>query len=158
MRNAIHWLALAAVLVAANAMILQKERILKSGTTMLLRLAPVDPRSLMQGDYMVLRYRMSSEALRRHSLADRGKIVVILDKNRVARFARVHCAEKLNAGEHLLTYRKRGELRLGAESFFFQEGKAGEYSGARYGELRVSSGGAAVLVGLRDEKRRRLGK
>ncbi|MFX7329222.1 GDYXXLXY domain-containing protein, partial [Acinetobacter baumannii] len=34
----------------------QKEMLLKEGQLVLLPLAPVDPRSLMQGDYMALRY------------------------------------------------------------------------------------------------------
>ncbi|RJQ16280.1 MAG: hypothetical protein C4560_09865 [Nitrospiraceae bacterium] len=43
------------------------------------------------------------------------------------------------------------DVRLGAESFFFQEGHAEYYSTAKYGELRVSNDGDSVLVGLRDK-------
>lgn len=35
------------------------ERILRSGQSVLLRLQPVDPRSLMQGDYMVINYELT---------------------------------------------------------------------------------------------------
>ena len=44
------------VLAVPNALVVQKERLLASGTPMLLELAPVDPRSLIQGDYMRLDY------------------------------------------------------------------------------------------------------
>ena len=42
-----------------NNSILQKEELLSNGQLILLELVPVDPRSLMQGDYMRLRYAIS---------------------------------------------------------------------------------------------------
>jgi uncharacterized membrane-anchored protein len=89
---------------------------------------------------------------------DKGHIVVILDSNNVARVVRVHRGEKLGEGEYLLFYRNRGELRLGAESFMFQEGDADLYSKAKYGELKVDASGASVLVGLRGEDFKPLGR
>ena len=77
--------------------------------------------------------------------------IASLDENDVAKFVRVHAGERLEAGEHLLFYRNRGGLRLGAESFLFQEGDAGLYAKARYGELKVDEAGASVLVGLRGD-------
>ena len=47
-----------------NWSIYQKEQTLRDGQLVLFELAPVDPRSLMQGDYMSLRYR---EATRRYT-------------------------------------------------------------------------------------------
>ena len=38
--------------------VVQKETLISKGTEVLLRLAPVDPRSLMQGDYMALNYQI----------------------------------------------------------------------------------------------------
>jgi uncharacterized membrane-anchored protein len=49
-------------------------------------------------------------------------------------------------------------VRLGAESFFFQEGHAQLYNGARYGEVRVAPSGTSVLVGLRGQEREPLGE
>jgi uncharacterized membrane-anchored protein len=138
------------VILAVNYNIVKKETTLKHGNTMLLRLAPVDPRSLMQGDYMVLRYAIANK-IPNDQLANKGCIVVVLDENKVADFVRVHDDTPLNDGEHLLFYRNRDGLRLGAESFFFQEGDARLYSKARYGELKVDRSGASVLVGLRGE-------
>lgn len=40
--------------------VLQKEKTIKEGQFVLLELAPVDPRSLMQGDYMSLNYAIST--------------------------------------------------------------------------------------------------
>ena len=41
--------------------IVKKEELLKDGQLVLFELAPVDPRSLMQGDYMTLRYKISED-------------------------------------------------------------------------------------------------
>ena len=44
------------VLGAVNLSIRDKEGVLADGRLVLFQLRPVDPRSLMQGDYMILRY------------------------------------------------------------------------------------------------------
>jgi len=146
------------VLGTLNVMIYQKEETLREGKGMLLELAPVDPRSLMQGDYMVLRYKLSRE-LRADSLPLDGHLVMALDEQGVATYRRPHGPnESLAPGEHLLRYRRRGDtLRLGAESFFFQEGNAKYYGGAKYGELRVVENGDSVLAGLRGKELEKLG-
>lgn len=46
------------VLVFFAFSVMQKETLIAKGTEVLLRLAPVDPRSLMQGDYMALNYEV----------------------------------------------------------------------------------------------------
>jgi uncharacterized membrane-anchored protein len=137
------------ILVSINFLIVKKEETLKNGRTMLLALAPVDPRSLMQGDYMILRYAIARNNT--SDLEESGCIVITLDKNEVASYVRVHKNEPLKPDEHLLFYRNRGGMRLGAESFFFQEGDADLYSKAKYGELKVDESGQSVLVGLRGE-------
>jgi uncharacterized membrane-anchored protein len=146
------------ILVVTNGLIFQKQLVLKSGRTMLLKLAPVDPRSLMQGDYMALRYELENQVSRQNieNLPPEGCIVVTLDDQGIATFVRVHKGEPLGEGEYLLRYRRRGNFRLGADAFFFQEGHAKDYELARYGELKVTSSGDSVLVGLRNEKLERL--
>src|SRR3954471_136338 len=49
------------VLGAVNASILAKERIKTQGERIFLALAPIDPRSLMQGDYMALRFELADK-------------------------------------------------------------------------------------------------
>ena len=152
MRAGAFWATFALVMFAANGLILQKDHVTRSGRTVLLRLAPRDPRSLMQGDYMVLRYEIAGKVPEEDLRRDPdGRIVVRLDRDSVATFVRVHRGGPLAPDEQLLRYRYRGGLRIGAESFFFQEGHADHYARARYGELKVASGGQSVLVGLRGE-------
>lgn len=152
--NKILFGVLALVLVLANYLIFSKEYVLANGETMLLELAPRDPRSILQGDYMVLRYRLAQE-IARHSknLTGEGWVVVTVDKNNVARFRRMHeSATTLSKEERLLYYRKRnGVVKIATNAFFFQEQHGKYYTAARYGELQVDGDGSSVLTGMRDK-------
>lgn len=130
--------------------IMQKERLLATGEVVLLELAPVDPRSLIQGDYMRLRYALTRDLETHHAWPREGAIVVRVDSQRVATFVRRDDGSPRGAGELLLKYRKRNQVLVGSDAFFFEEGSAPKYESARYGELRVAPNGATVLVGLRD--------
>lgn len=159
-RKTILFIAVSVIIFAVfDYMILQKERILDKGQTILLELAPRDPRSLIQGDYMVLRYKIATERAGKliEGKTREGKIVLKLDENNVGKFVRVHGGEALTPGEKLLNYKHRYGLRFGAESFFFQEGHAKYYTRARYGELKVAPNGESVLVGLQDKDFNQLG-
>lgn len=151
---------LAISLALVNVQITAKQRIVTEGTTILLQLAPRDPRSLLQGDYMALRYAMAAEVAKAAETAgvSDGLVVVELDENGVARFSAIHGGEPLANDQHLLQFRKRGEsVRLASDAFFFEEGTGNQYRDARYGELRVSEAGAAVLSGLRSAAYEQLG-
>lgn len=162
MRKAIVLAGLVFILAAVNWQVAGKERVLREGTPMLLQLAPVDPRSLMQGDYMRLEYAIAREssagagALREWPRD--GQLVVTLDDDGVAHLVRRHePGTALAAGERLLRYRRRdGRVRIGTDAFFFQEGLAELYAPARYGEMRVDADGDGLLIGLRDAERRQL--
>ncbi|MDM8562521.1 GDYXXLXY domain-containing protein [Candidatus Marithioploca araucensis] len=140
------------VLVVVNFEIYKKEQLLAEGITVFLELMPRDPRSIMQGDYMVLRYNIARNPDLEKVEKD-GYIVIKRDEKQVAHFLMIYEGRiPLRANETLLRFRKRGgSIRLGAESFLFQEGHAKYYENARYGELRVTPSGESVLVGLRDE-------
>lgn len=141
-------------------MVVQAEALVRRAEPLLLELAPVDPRSLLQGDYMRLDYGLAQEldASKTEGWPRTGELVVEVDEHGVAQAARRHEGAPLRVGERLLRYRLRnGRVYLGAESFFFQEGHAAYYEPARYGELRVDASGASILVGLRDEDRQVLG-
>ncbi|MEW5722116.1 MAG: GDYXXLXY domain-containing protein [Thermodesulfobacteriota bacterium] len=156
MRVKVIWVAAVIVLAVINVLIGQKEHLLRRGETMLFELAPRDPRSLIQGDYLELAYMIERQAAR-EKLESSGRLVVSLDANRVARFVRLDRGGDLAPGERRLFYRNRGGPRLGAESFFFQEGRAGRYERARYAILKVTPAGRSVLVGLCDENYQVLG-
>ena len=148
------WFILFSVLVfaALNYGIYAKERVIRNGDTVLLALAPVDPRSLMQGDYMRLRYDMERTIRLNDTHAKRGELVLTTDENGVAGFVRVHAGETLVPGERLLRYHRRNStVTIVPHSFLFQEGHASLYENAKYGVFKFSASGQRMLVGLADE-------
>ena len=150
----------ATVLLVINVEIAGKEQIVRNGATVLLRIAPRDPRSLLQGDYMALRYTMAgavaSEA--EHFEMNDGIAVIELGALNEARFVSLYKDQQLQDRQHLLRYRKRGDsVRLASDAYFFEEGSGQKYSGARFGEIRINTNGDAVLIGLRDAEGERLG-
>jgi uncharacterized membrane-anchored protein len=145
---------LVAVLAFFNLSVVEKEDVLERGQLVLLELAPVDPRSLMQGDYMVLNYAISrieefGEVLKK------GYAVLQLDEQHVAKLVRYQAnKEPLHSGEQLLRYSKsEWRIQLGAESYFFEEGQAKTFEAAKYGGLKVDEQGNSILVGLYDENK-----
>lgn len=142
------------LLAAVNFNIYQREQLLSSGRVVFLELAPVDPRSLMQGDYMALRFKVATQAFTSKNLKtlNDGYLVVTLDERNVASFNRFSDSVKLSDNEVLLRYRIRdGRSKFATNAFFFQEGHAKDYEDARFGEFRVSSDGDAILTRMRDE-------
>lgn len=160
MRRVIAILAGLAVLGAANWTIYAREQLLAEGTVVLLELAPIDPRSLMQGDFMALRFKVEVDAfgrVRKEDLAD-GRIVVRQDARGVAAFVRRDAGEPLAGDELRLRYRVRdGRVKFATNAFFFQEGRARLYERARYGEFRAARDGELLLTHLRSESLERLG-
>lgn len=153
-------LNLALLLLYFNYSVNKKEELLANGQLILLELAPVDPRSLMQGDYMRLRYAISEINYEtRKEMPKRGYCVVTIDGNGKAN--RVRLQEKLtplSQGEHLIEYTSsdRGNINIGSESFFFQEGQAKKYEKAKYGSIKIDKNGNSLLIGLYDEKFKRI--
>lgn len=184
-RTILVWGGLLLALVVANLGIRGHERTLSEGRVVLLELAPADPRSLMQGDYMVLRFAVD-EAIRDAQHPERrssngngnaaaalrgmddpcgpngcrdGYVVVAPDRDGVGCFVRIQDApEPLADGEIAVRFRERkwSQIVIAGNSWFFPEGQAKRYESARYAELRVADDGTALIAGLRDEKRRPL--
>lgn len=145
-------IALSALLVlgGVNYSIYAKERIKRHGEVIYLRLAPVDPRSLMQGDYMALRFSVAIEFADRRSADHR--IPLQLDDQRVATVGDASSTLRLR-------YRVRnGQVWIGTNAYFFEEGTASRFAGARFGKFRIDPRtGEAVLVALCNEQLQELG-
>ena len=159
-RKGIVILAGLAVLALVNYSIYSRERLLTGGNVVLLKLAPVDPRSLMQGDYMALRFQVANDLRSRvaNDSPHDGYVVLTLDERRIGTFARIDAGALLAANEARMHYRMRErQIKLATNAFFFQEGDAKLYNKARYGEFRVGGNGDSILTGLRDEQLAPLG-
>jgi uncharacterized membrane-anchored protein len=157
---------LAAFLFAAGAALLavvDNERILDEGRVVLAELAPVDPRSLMQGDYMALRYAIDDElaAVSRTEQAPVAPAYAFVALDGEGRARLVGTGDRLPPDAQQVAMRLRsrdGAPSIGPNAFFFQEGHAAAFEGARWGEFRVDAGGKALLTHLRDASLQRLGE
>ena len=185
------------------------ETVLAEGKTILLALAPVDPRAPLMGDYMALRYVVNNDI--RKAIAQRAaqsaaqkaaqmsaekgtpeagasgnaangggvdgsassptaraKSLNTYDESRntegfavlritndpvphAASFVRLDDGSPLQADEFLLAYKLRGyEVLTAATAFYFQEGTAHQYTGAKFGVFKLAPDGKTLLVGLGD--------
>lgn len=172
------WAGLAIVLLVVNSGIYQREQILTHGQTVVLALAPVDPRSLMQGDYMALRFAAEQETRQWLEQAPAqvaaavkaqrgGWLVLRADTHGVHHVEAVlavfpdAAGGGADAGQGtaplLLEFRLRDRgVRIVTDAWFFPEGQAERYEQAGYGELRVSRSGVGLLTRMLDEQRQPL--
>ena len=151
-------LGLALVLVVMTRNIIKYENHLATGDTVLLALAPVDPRGFMQGDYMTLSYALERDvfaALNRdpgsYPTNEDGYVIVALDNNKVAQFVRLAANQPKNlaSNEMAIHYRIRnGAMQLATNAFFFQEGHGEAFEAAEYGLFRVNDKGEPLLTNL----------
>ena len=154
-------LGLALVLVVMTRNIIKYEAHLTTGDTVLLALAPVDPRGFMQGDYMTLSYALERDvfaALNRdpgsYPTNEDGYVIVALDNNKVAQFMRLAANQPkgLANNEMAIHYRIRnGAMQLATNAFFFQEGHGEAFEAAEYGLFRINDKGEPLLTNLVDD-------
>ncbi|MBA2876384.1 GDYXXLXY domain-containing protein [Thermaerobacillus caldiproteolyticus] len=156
------WLPLLAVIMAqtifAGYIVWDKEQHLRHGEVVKLELEPIDPRSLLQGDYVRLRYDISTIP----HIDGRGKVQIVLrkDKNGVHRFVHVYSMNGKRQGGYipqegdvLLNGTLYGDTIIyGIESYFVPEGTGGNLQErARFAYVRVSETGDALLEEIREK-------
>ena len=150
-----------AILAGINATVWRYEHAMSSGEVVLLRLAPVDPRSLMQGDYMRLNYEIARELTSRDARDSKGSdtLVIRLDAHQVATLVADGKPDRLASDERLLqVHQSERQWQIGPDAYFFEEGTGDQYQAARYGEFRLQADGKTLLVGLRDEAYQPIGQ
>jgi uncharacterized membrane-anchored protein len=151
--------ALVLVLAATAIAVRNYERTLAEGRIVLFELAPVDPRSIMQGDFMALDFAVNQAMHRAWSASGDGQrtprfAIVAVDAEGRAAFLEFAAnlpepaADRLGIRLHV----EHGMPRVGPNAFFFQEGTGERYEAAAWGEFRVAADGTALLTALRDER------
>ena len=164
MLNKIAIVSLLIILELVNWSIAGKEKQLAEGKVVYLDLAPVDPRSLMQGDYMALRFRLADSVHNalpktkdhkrwRHNVAaSDGYVVASLDERRIGSFKNLYDDQVLSEDEIIMRYRVRnGAVKFATNAYFFQEGHGKYYQPARYGQFRVDEKGELLLAAMYDK-------
>ena len=163
-----------------SLLIIRHEWHLSHSSSIYVRLKPVDPRSLIQGDYMALNYHlyfggvppameltderledhMNSEILKREYFENQHRIMsyVLLDaQGRVIRtsFKANVLTQYPHASTKLLLKNPDNRfegLYPAANSFMFAEGLEPCYRNAQFAELKVQDNGQPLLVGLVGEQ------
>jgi uncharacterized membrane-anchored protein len=157
-----HWgiaVSAALILLAANGSIWQKEQLIRHGQAVFVPLFPVDPRSLMQGDYMTLNFlpRFSANApeldMDREAFNfEHPRMVFKRDAQGILSALGPDLGQPLAADEIAIQLvPKNGRWIVVTDAFYFKEGEAQRWNPARFGEFRVDASGKALLVGLRGE-------
>ncbi|WP_035052834.1 GDYXXLXY domain-containing protein [Andreprevotia chitinilytica] len=160
-------------LLLLNGIVWRHEYTLSHGRMVLLPLRPVDPRSLMQGDYMALEYQLTQQVSSVLSFSgipsdttepprpfipgegDTLHAMLKPDANGVAQLVRFGNEALQPRADEIMLRVKWGEdgARLPSHSYFFAEGEGARFAKARFAIFRVASDGSALLAGLADEQR-----
>tara|TARA_Y100000310_G_C20645282_1_gene796211 strand:+ start:1374 stop:1895 length:522 start_codon:yes stop_codon:yes gene_type:complete len=149
-------------IVIIGGFIAFKEFTLQIGDEILLKTQPVDPRDLFRGDYVILRYDIST--VNTDSLSYQGsdfteddKVYVLLkiDDQKIGSLANI---DKIKPSEGVFiegtvksVYNNRLNIEYGIESYFVPEGKGKEIErnlGKIYTKVAVDDFGNAVIKSL----------
>jgi uncharacterized membrane-anchored protein len=146
-----------------------REALIAQGRPVFVELAPVDPRSLMQGDYMRLAFKLPHPdatgpaegfGARRPFVTGRVDADGVFHAGRLLAPAPAAGAPTVpataNEEMRLELSPSQGGWTLVTDAWFFREGDAERWAAARYGEFRAMPDGRALLVGLADAQRQRI--
>lgn len=144
-----------------NGLIWQKESLIAQGRPVFVSLAPVDPRSLIQGDYMRIAYALPSVPVVDGIIGPwqrRPRVEGAVDARGVLGPARLLSPDDApTPGLQVLELSPvNGRWTLVSDAWYFAEGQEPVFRTAAYGEFRVMPDGRALLVGLADKDLRRL--
>ena len=159
------------VIVYAFQVKADRDQLILTGKEILLELAPVDPLSLLQGQYMIINFALERENIelkeedvnsgRIHiNHNESARIVLRYNESGVANFNRFKDDQLLASNEILFKIKARRAWRgseysyridVEQESFLFKENTEKKYESAKYGVFKVGPDGDFVLVDLADK-------
>jgi len=147
------WATVAGQIILLLAFIGVKENTLRTGTSVLLQTVPIDPRSLLQGDFVILDYEIAniSDKIPNSRQGDTIYIQLLEDADGVWRGI-AYTPNKPDADRVFIkgTVTRPGRLEFGIDTYFIPEGTGRIIERARDVKVRValSSGGTAVIEEL----------
>ena len=147
------WATVAGQIILLLAFIGVKENTLRTGTSVLLQTVPIDPRSLLQGDFVILDYEIAniSDKIPNSRQGDTIYILLLEDADGVWRGI-AYTQNKPDADRVFIkgTVTRPGRLEFGIDTYFIPEGTGRIIERARDVKVRVAinSGGTAVIEEL----------
>jgi uncharacterized membrane-anchored protein len=158
------WLAAVTVfiaIIAINININKKQDIIANGQVLLFKIAPADPSSIMQGDYMNLRFEVAAKIRDKVILKNKGarratlqgSVVVEKGENNIVSFVDLFHQQELESNQFVVPYKIRNyRVTFTTNAFYFQEGKASHFQQSQYGQFRMSDSGEMLLVNMIDSE------
>lgn len=147
-------------LLITGGQIGKSELLLSQGEMIKLKLQPVDPRSLMQGDYVILNYEISNIEID-FGNDQKGKIEVLLRENQdgIYEYSGIYKFKELGwnkpytaqEGDIIIAGKYTGFNRIvyGIENFFIEEGTGSEVErNMEYAYVKVAKNGDAILESI----------
>lgn len=146
------------ILIPLNYKVQQFEDVLATGKPVVLKIAPVDPRSLIQGDYMALSYAILNDIRANLNESEDGVILAKEKKHPSKVYALIHQDEQgvatlcrvedslpndfkdCVANVYLPVNNFKWLPELPSQEYFFAEGKGQYYAQAEYAEYRFKDG------------------
>lgn len=139
------------LMLAFGYSVIKEERNLKQ-ETFYIKTAPVDPRSLIQGDYMILNYDITESARKEARDLRKGYIRVRINDLKVAEFVRVD-NKYLPSSDNEISiqfHQNNSTMDIGVNSYLFQEGTGNRFQKAQYAEVIKLKNGELRLKHLLD--------
>lgn len=141
-----------------SVQVIKSEIILQQGETVTLELQPIDPRSIIQGDYVMLAYKVGNLEIPNGMYDERVKMVLRKDEQNIYQYAGYYYHDKKwnkdyqpQSDDVIMTGRYNGgnQVHFGIESYFVPEGTGLEVEeNARFAIVKVAKDGNAILTKL----------
>ncbi len=140
------------LIVVFGYSVIKEENNLKKNT-FYIKTSPVDPRSLIQGDYMVLNYNITDSARIEAVNIRKGYIRIKINDLKIAEFIRVdkEYVPPSNNEISIQFQKNSSNIDIGVNSYLFQEGTGNKFQMAQYAEVIELKNGKLRLKSLLDK-------
>ncbi len=144
-------------LTIAGYQIGTSESLLNNGKEITLELAPVDPRSMLQGDYVILRYEIA-EVNDLKNVHSGNKVFILAKEDQHGIYQREKILTSIDPRDYQLAqdevliagkYNGYNGIIIGIESYFVKEGTGLDLQrNAKYAKVKVSKNGNSILQSI----------
>lgn len=141
-----------------SVQVIKSEIVLQQGETVILELQPIDPRSIIQGDYVILAYKAGNLEIPNGKYDERVNMVLRKDEKNIYQYAGYYQHRKKwnkdfqsQPDDVIITGRYNGhnQVHFGIESYFVPEGTGLEVEeNANFAIVKVAKDGNAILTKL----------
>ena len=145
-------LGTAATAAIGGTAVRSAEDVLANGRIVYIALRPVDPRSLIQGDYMAVAFNVDRLPAPREI---NGEVIALadIDDRSIATIQGLAApGAKPQANQIAVKLRQKSRRWfVGTDAYFFEEGRADDFAHAKYGQFRLGTDGRLLLVAMTDD-------